>query len=291
MPELRWILLILGAAFVAALAWWELRRQKRFPAPPPEKPTQHRFREPDLGLPEIRPRESAPDLPVFEIDDDSMIGLRVDGVRIEEDMGAATFDALAKDGAMQDGDAALPPDAPAPVADVLQQRRPETASALPDADPLPEPIVEWPPEEERRLVSLRLVPQPGARFLGRALRLALTSEGFVLGKFSIFHKPGPDARALMSAASLTQPGTFDLETMDAHRYGGLGLFAVLPGPLPDAQMFDELLATARVLNERLEGALQDERGEPLTVLRAASLREKLESPQPAASSSDPEPTS
>ena len=29
MPELRWILLILGALFVAALAWWELKRQRR----------------------------------------------------------------------------------------------------------------------------------------------------------------------------------------------------------------------------------------------------------------------
>jgi len=35
------------------------------------------------------------------------------------------------------------------------------------------------------------------------------------------------------------------------------------------------LSTARNLNERLQGALQDERGGPLTPTRIATLRESL----------------
>src|SRR5918995_7448222 len=84
MPELRWILLILGLLFIATLAWWEQRRQRKVPAPKDDR-TPHHFREPSLGLPEMRPREPAPALPVVELEDDSMIGLRIDGVRIEED--------------------------------------------------------------------------------------------------------------------------------------------------------------------------------------------------------------
>lgn len=138
-----------------------------------------------------------------------------------------------------------------------------------------EPIVEWPPEESRRIVALRLVaPQP-ERFPGRTLRLALAAEGFVLGRFSIFHKPDESNRAVLSAASLTQPGAFDLEAMDLQRYAGLSLFAVLPGPKSPPQAFEQLLSAARNLNERLQGALQDERGGPLTPLRAASIRESL----------------
>ena len=138
-----------------------------------------------------------------------------------------------------------------------------------------EPIVDWPAEESRRILALRLVaPQP-ERFPGRSLRLALAAEGFVLGKFSIFHKPDEANRAVLSAASLTRPGAFDLETMDSQRYGGLSLFAVLPGPKPPPQAFEQLLAAARNLNERLEGALQDERGGPLTPLRVTSIRESL----------------
>jgi len=39
--------------------------------------------------------------------------------------------------------------------------------------------------------------------------------------------------------------------------------------------FEELLTTARNLNERLQGALQDERGGPLTPTRIATIRESL----------------
>jgi cell division protein ZipA len=143
-----------------------------------------------------------------------------------------------------------------------------------DAAPPPEPIVDWPPEESRRILALRLIA-PAERFSGRALRLALAAEGFLLGKFAIFHKPDEANRAVLCAASLTRPGAFDLETMDSQRYSGLSLFAVLPGPRTPQQAFEELLATARNLNERLEGALQDERGGPLTALRVAGIRDSL----------------
>jgi cell division protein ZipA len=137
------------------------------------------------------------------------------------------------------------------------------------------PIVDWPSEGSRKIVALRLVSHPAARFQGRAVRQALAAEGFVLGKFDIFHKAGPDDRAILSAASLTKPGTFAMNTIDGQRFGGISLFAVLPGPLPPQETFDELLHTARALNDRLQGALQDERGEPLTPMRSASIRQSL----------------
>jgi cell division protein ZipA len=151
--------------------------------------------------------------------------------------------------------------------------KPEVHPAGASADGAP--IVEWPREETRKIIALRLVSAPAARFPGRALRQALAAEGFVLGKFDIFHKAGPDERAVLSAASLSKPGTFAMNTIDAQRFGGISLFAVLPGPLPAQQTFDELLATARSLNDRLQGALQDERGEPLTPMRSASIRQSL----------------
>ena len=139
----------------------------------------------------------------------------------------------------------------------------------------PEPIVEWPPEESRRILALRLIAPQTERFPGRALRMALAAEGFLLGRFAIFHKPDEANRAVVSAASLTRPGAFDPATMDSQRYGGLSLFAVLPGSKTPQQAFEDLLATARNLNERLEGALQDERGGPLTPLRVQAIRDNL----------------
>ena len=147
--------------------------------------------------------------------------------------------------------------------------------ALPELPPAPAPRVDWPAGEGRRILALRLVAPVPERFAGRSLRQALAAEGFVLGRFAIFHKPDEEQRAVLSAANLTRPGTFDMQTMDSQRYGGLSLFAVLPGPKPPPQAFDELVFTARNLNERLHGVLQDEEGSLLTPARVAQLREQL----------------
>ena len=160
------------------------------------------------------------------------------------------------------------------IGDTVERPAPPLFRAA-DVTPVVEPIVEWPPDDQRRVVALRLVAPPPERLAGRALRLALASEGFILGKFQIFHKPDDQGRAVLSAANLSKPGTFDLETMDVQRFGGLSLFAVLPGPKPPLKAFEELLTTARNLNERLQGALQDERGGPLTPTRIATIRESL----------------
>src|SRR5580704_8723614 len=184
MSELRWILLILGALFIAGLAWWELRRPRQAPRDGPEP------RDPPLSLPQMRAREPVRELPVLQIrDSPEAVAVQAPGATI----------------------------LPAPV--------------------VVEPVVEWPPEESRRILALRILAV-GERFAGRTLRQALAAEGFVHGRLSIFHKAGSDSRAVLSAARLTQPGSFELATMDTQRYGGLNVFAVLPGPLPAPEAFE-----------------------------------------------------
>jgi FtsZ-interacting cell division protein ZipA len=281
MPELRWTLLILGVLFIAALAWWELRRPRqarggrephRDPEPLPEIPGES-AREPSLALPEIRAREPITELPVLEVPEDSRLGMALDPPAHSPVPPSVRPPAPPLD------EATIPvvsaaPDALLPQEVELPQEQPPEDSA-PVAPGIPtEPLVEWPPEAARRIVALRVVAPP-ERFPGRALRQALAAEGFMLGKFEIYHRAGPDGRAVVSAASLNKPGTFDPLAMDMQRFGGLNLFAVLPGPLPPGRAFEELLGAARGLNERLQGALQDERGEPLTPTRLAALREQV----------------
>jgi len=280
MQELRWTLLIIGIVFLAGLAWWELRRSRRGLAGSGDRPGEpvgsrelHRSapdrpaavdgikHEPTISFPEMPARETPEELPVVEVlDDDSLIGLRVDGVR--EDSSGERPPAEAAE-----------PIVPTPPEPLVRDEPLPLLGVAPVPQPL-DPIVDWPEESVRRVVALRLVA-PGERFAGRAVRQALSAEGFVLGKLSIFHRAGPDGRAVLSVASLNKPGTFEAESIDMQRYGGLNLFAVLPGPLPPARAFEELLSAARNLSERLQGALQDERGEPLTPMRAAMLRETL----------------
>jgi FtsZ-interacting cell division protein ZipA len=322
MPELRWTLLLLGALFIAVLAWSERRKARQstrsgHDTSIPEAPVSRAQREPTLTLPELRARDPSPphDLPVVHVEDESLAGLRLDGRRIGE--GISHLESAEAAGSEPDTvtaswDVSSVPDPNVPDLPVLeaadtsseaafntevfgagaeaqQAALPAAAAASlhpegPAPSPSPPassqppgaaPSVDWPPEQDRRIIALRLVSVSPERFSGRAIRTALVAEGFVHGKFSIFHKPDAQQRAVLSAASLSKPGSFDLETIDSQRFSGLNLFAVLSGSEPAREPFEMLLACARNLNERLEGGLQDDRGGPLTPSRLAALRESL----------------
>ena len=307
--ELRWILLILGVLFIAALAVWERRRPRQASAssaterPAPRdvlgESAPRARQEPRLTLPEISAQPHAGhELPVIEF---GGADPETDEVPVLTAVAEAPFGSHAQAGVDEADEAP----AHVPFTDATPQAEAEAAAgrsggdfayvpkagaapapqAVPDAaaphdawpglPPVEPPVVEWPPDEERQIVALRLVATQPQRFAGRSLRQALAAEGFVLGRFAIFHKPDEERRAVLSAASLNRPGTFDADTMDSQHYGGLSLFAVLPGPMSPPQAFDELVFTARSLNERLHGVLQDEQGGPLTPARIASLRERL----------------
>jgi cell division protein ZipA len=311
MPELRWTLLIIGVLFVVILAWWERRRPHQASRQAPHIGGEPRpvvsddgswggdgasgnsrvIRDPALTLPEIRTEVRSPvsvrdrereptsprELPVVEIPDDALIAMRVEGEHDDEEVVDKEIAAVAVEVA---ADEAIDEEL---IDEELEEEEAEPiVPAVADAPELPpppptgvKPIVDWPPEDQRTLVSLRLVARPPDRFRGNLLRQALAAEGFVLGALDIFHKPDANNRAVLSAASLTKPGTFDLETMDIQRFTGLNLFAVLPGPKTPQKAFEDLLLTARTLNERLEGGLQDERGGPLTPMRIQALRDAL----------------
>src|SRR5215469_2927751 len=286
MSELRVALLIISAGFLAGLTWWEWRRPRQAHAGstarrppreaeiPPPAPARSAVESP-LVLPEIRAREpfARHDLPVVELGLDAPAATipaaaAADVPRAEDESPHAAppappavpepggephadrqfnEDDERDDDGDFDEDARLAADseaAPAPGA--VTAAAPGAREELPRLPTAASPLVEWPPDAERRIVSLRLVATSPERFVGRSLRQALSAEGFVLGRFAIFHKPDEAQRAVLSAASLTRPGTFDADTMDSQHFGGLSLFAVLPAPRPAAQAFEELVNTARI---------------------------------------------
>jgi len=290
MSQLRWSLLIIGVVFIIALGWWERRRPRQASGSfersagrePAGEPPPRALREPALTLPEMRAREPVMprELPSVDVDDEATLPI-LPPARGEPVAPTLTVTAAAASEPPQPAEPPQPQDAqlaqPAAATLNVAEASPVLArEVLPELPAPPAPVVEWPPDHERRIVALRLVAPLPERFAGRSLRQALAAEGFVLGQFAIFHKPDEARRAVLSAASLTRPGTFDMETMDSQHYGGLSLFAVLPGPRPARQTFDELVFTARNLNERLHGVLQDEQGGPLTPARVALLREQLQ---------------
>ena len=123
--------------------------------------------------------------------------------------------------------------------------RPRTSrSREPRGDRRPEPPAEAGSDRSRRssrCASTRTAPP---RFDGAQLLEALRSRGLGFGRYEIFHRLHTTAGRSISLASLREPGTFDLATMPTTSYPGVALFAVLPGPVPAAETFDELIFTA-----------------------------------------------
>ena len=287
MGSLRWILLLAGVLFIAGLAWWERWRPRQArggvlpdagqgaqleesgaeaatqarvavaPAAPARAATTG-FASPDVPLrivelpagqriePEI-PLDVPVLSPAARVEpgfDDAVLPGSAAGGRVEPQFEAPASGSGSGNGSGHGGGAAEPPSL----------------------------VVEWPPEAERRIVNLRVVPVRVDRFAGRALRQSLTAAGFAHGRFGIFHLPGPGGRVVVSAASLTRPGLLDPDNMDFQRFGGLNLFAVLPGPLSPAATVDRLVDVACDIAQRLEGRVQDEEGMPLDVGRLDGLR-------------------
>lgn len=286
MTELRIILLVAGVLFIAGIAgfeWWRARRGRmvaapvREDAPAPELPAASRTPLPEINVVRESRVAVSDTLPVIELASTSASGTR-------RALGISISDDVAVD---------LPHPSITPTVQSTEPARTEpyigaggeelSPVRVVEEQPVigPQIVVSWPPESERRIVTLRVVPRGEPRFAGRALRQAFAGAGFWHGPLDIFHLPDDQGRVIVSAAALAQPGTFDPSLMDSQRFSGINLFAVLPGPLPERDAFDELVHAARTLAERLDAAITDQHGEELTAQRIGRLRQSLEAPAQA----------
>ncbi len=139
-----------------------------------------------------------------------------------------------------------------------------------------EPAEEAPPAPQK-IVTLRIVTGDKRPFAGDELILSLRGIGMRHGRFGIFHRyDGNDEdRVVFSAASLVEPGSFDLENIKEQQIPGISLFMVLPGPLEGAEAFDLMMAASRTLTQSLQAELLDESGSTLSIQRERYLREEI----------------
>jgi cell division protein ZipA len=141
----------------------------------------------------------------------------------------------------------------------------------------PEPSEEPPSGAPQKIVTLRLIARDGGAFRGDELILSMRGIGLRHGKFGIFHRyDGNDAeRTVFSAASLVEPGSFDLANIKEQEIPGISLFLVLPGPVDGVDAFDLMMAAARALAQTLNAELLDESGSTLSIQRERYMREEI----------------
>jgi len=161
-------------------------------------------------------------------------------------------------------------------ADVVDESTEEPGHSSADDDD--DTIDDAPPSDgPQKIVTVRIVAREKRSFKGDDLILSMRGIGLRHGKFGIFHRyDGSDeSRTVFSAASLVEPGSFDLQNIKEQEIPGISLFLVLPGPLDSVEGFDMMLAAARTLTQSLDGELLDESGSTLSIQRERYLREEI----------------
>jgi len=133
------------------------------------------------------------------------------------------------------------------------------------------------PPPKQKIVTLRIIARNSGAFAGDELVLGLRGIGLRHGKFGIFHRhEGNDEElVIFSAASLVEPGSFDIANIKDQEIPGISLFMVLPGPVEGSQGFDLMMAAARALAQSLNAELLDESGSTLSIQRERYMREEI----------------
>jgi len=164
---------------------------------------------------------------------------------------------------------------PESIAEAIEDT-PEVAIEAPELD-VPEATPEPEAAAPQKIVTLRLTARDGGQFRGDELILSLRGIGMRHGKFGIYHRyDGNDEDlTIFSAASLVEPGSFDVANIKEQRIPGISLFMVLPGPVDGVEAFDLMMATARALTQSLDGELLDESGSTLSIQRERYMREEI----------------
>lgn len=157
----------------------------------------------------------------------------------------------------------------------------ESAEPALEADEasIDEPLPSEPgaPVAPQKIVTLRLVARERSAFPGDELILSLRGIGMRHGKFGIFHRidGDDDERTIFSAASLVEPGSFDLANIKEQEIPGISLFLVLPGPIEGVDAFDMMMEASRTLAQSLNADLLDETGSTLSIQRERYMREEI----------------
>jgi len=283
MDELRWILLLVGVAVVAAVYFsgrfesedW-MRERKRSRTGRHDKADNRKKitakKEPVMGETEPEPDDTSP-INVFE--DEPATGtvspkvphtetIPVESVtkteqKIRVDHKIETIRAEHPSIEDEITEIEIPVDfavaeAEIHIADIatVSDEEPEQAVISPGIEPL--------------VLSVSVFADGESDFSGPEIKAALEAEGLLHGAMRIFHFHDPDKKtvsenddAVFSVASVVEPGFFDLEKLDEMQTPGLMLFCQLPGPLSGEDALDVMLDKGRGLAVRLHGHMCDDK--------------------------------
>ena len=164
-----------------------------------------------------------------------------------------------------------PPDREPDLFDEPPPEVDESGSAIQNEE-TPEDKPDW-----EMVVAFTVMAPEGRAFTGRAVKAALDKHDLHFGDMQIFHKHvgGTRKQILFSVANILDPGTLLPDKFVTMTTPGLLIFTRLPGPVNGLALFDDLLDTARGINDQLGGILCDESRQPVSDEALEATRSKI----------------
>jgi cell division protein ZipA len=294
--ELRWILAALSLALLIGIWLWGSRRSRQAPGNPElrevtagtaaaEHPAPPAEEEPRRPEPHAAPRERG----VGPLEPLQIRTTDFEPVQAEPLSMSAQAEPAAPGTVHPEMRAA---DAPTVTSPLPSDAVIAAAKTLPVRSPVAPPPPQAPPavadaaatgthaeapnsSHTQRIITIRVGAGGDSRWRGDALLAALEKQGMAFGRYQVFHRRHSDGRTVFCAASLIEPGTFDLSEMARQEFRGVTLFAVLPGPVEPLETLNELIATAGRLADALSGVVQDSTGRAMTQRQAEAIREDM----------------
>lgn len=282
MDWLRWILLLIGAAIVAAIWWTGYRRARErdetlFQRARRDSGDDAPDASADVGEPAGKgPVNEAPDaVPDLDIASFSPFPANPDAPDLEVQRDAPDRPAQETDSPAGTGPTEEPADRERadPVVDPGSAERARSARATSTGEG------KWGNGEgeagEERIESVFLVAAGGERLVGSRLQALFSRHGLRHGEMGIFHLHDAEGRVQFSVANLVEPGSFDPATMDTLSTPGIALFLRLPGPTSAEIAFDRMIRIARGMADELEARLLDRQQSTLTRQTEQHLRDEM----------------
>lgn len=157
-----------------------------------------------------------------------------------------------------------------PETDLFTEAAPETAQA--NAEPEASEAQDW-----DMVIALTIMAPAANAFTGRAVKAVLDNHDLHFGDMQIYHRQtqGSRKQTLFSVANILDPGTLLPDKFVSMTTPGLLVFARLPGPINGMALFDDLLETARGMNEQLGGVLCDDQRQPISDSGLEAMRARI----------------
>ena len=125
-----------------------------------------------------------------------------------------------------------------------------------------------------QIVVLYVMARGSGEFRVSGVNRVLTRSECVLDERGVFSLKDEERQVVFSVVNALEPATFDASSMDISSTRGVAFFFEAKGH-GDKRRLDVMLSVARKLAIEIEGELLDDKREPLSSVREATLRSDL----------------